>query len=134
MRMRAYSQHSSIEIPPGERAYFQRSLNGVDSIEAPRRKQRGMRRACVFNSKGQMINLTRRIPSSGKTLPVIGLGAWQTFDVGPSPAERAPPGAVLRTFVEGGREVDRFVSDVGALRRGGRRPDRPAGAASAPSA
>ena len=30
--------------------------------------------------------LTRTIPSSGKPLPVIGLGTWQTFDVGTSPA------------------------------------------------
>ena len=25
--------------------------------------------------------ITRIIPSSGQTLPVIGLGTWQTFDV-----------------------------------------------------
>ena len=30
--------------------------------------------------------LTRPIPSTGEPLPVIGLGTWQTFDVG---AERA---------------------------------------------
>lgn len=51
--------------------------------------------------------LTRRIPSSGETLPVIGLGTWQTFDVGPSAAERAPLEEVLRTFVElGGKLID----------------------------
>ena len=51
--------------------------------------------------------LTRRIPSSGELFPVIGLGTWQTFDVGPSPAERAPLEEVLRTFVEtGGRLID----------------------------
>lgn len=51
--------------------------------------------------------LTRRIPSSGENLPVIGLGTWQTFDVGPSPAERAPLEAVLRTFVEmDGKMID----------------------------
>lgn len=50
--------------------------------------------------------LTRRIPSSDESLPVIGLGTWQTFDVGDSPAERAPLEA-LRAFVElGGTLVD----------------------------
>lgn len=51
--------------------------------------------------------LTRRIPSSGESLPVIGLGTWQTFDIGPSPAERAPLEEVLRTFVAlGGKVID----------------------------
>ena len=51
--------------------------------------------------------LTRPIPATGETLPVVGLGTWQTFDVGPSPAERAPLEEVLRAFVElGGRVVD----------------------------
>jgi aryl-alcohol dehydrogenase-like predicted oxidoreductase len=51
--------------------------------------------------------LTRRIPSSGEELPVIGIGTWQTFDVGASPAERSPLEEVLREFVAaGGRVVD----------------------------
>lgn len=51
--------------------------------------------------------LTRRIPSSGEELPVIGLGTWQTFDVGASPAGRAPLEEVLRAFVAmGGRVID----------------------------
>ena len=51
--------------------------------------------------------LTRRIPSSGEPVPVIGLGTWQTFDVGPSSAERAPLEEVLGTFVAmGGKVVD----------------------------
>jgi len=49
----------------------------------------------------------RRIPSSGEKLPVIGIGTWQTFDVGPTAAERAPLEEVLRTFAEiGGKVVD----------------------------
>ena len=35
-----------------------------------------------FNFKANM--LKRKIPSSGELLPVIGLGTWQTFDVGTS--------------------------------------------------
>ena len=51
--------------------------------------------------------LVRPIPSTGEALPVIGLGTWQTFDVGASPAQRAPLADVLRSFVElGGRMVD----------------------------
>jgi diketogulonate reductase-like aldo/keto reductase len=51
--------------------------------------------------------LTRRIPSSGESLPVIGLGTWQTFDVGAAAAERAPLEEVLGEFVAmGGKLVD----------------------------
>ncbi|MGZ5035408.1 MAG: aldo/keto reductase [Usitatibacter sp.] len=51
--------------------------------------------------------LTRPVPSSGEALPVIGLGTWQTFDVGASTAERAPLEEVLRAFVEmGGKVID----------------------------
>ena len=39
---------------------------------------------------------TRPIPSSGERLPVIGLGTWQTFDVGNDAAARKPLGEVLR--------------------------------------
>src|SRR5689334_5458900 len=51
--------------------------------------------------------LTRPIPSSGETLPVIGMGTWQTFDVGTGRAARAPLRAVLEEFVAcGGTVVD----------------------------
>ena len=51
--------------------------------------------------------LARSIPSSGEALPVIGLGTWQTFDVGSSALERAPLGEVLEAFVAmGGRVID----------------------------
>lgn len=51
--------------------------------------------------------LTRRIPSSGESLPVIGLGTWQAFDVDLSEPERAPLRDVLRAFVDlGGKLID----------------------------
>lgn len=51
--------------------------------------------------------LSRPIPSSGERLPVIGLGTYDTFDVGGSTVERAPLEGVLRAFVHlGGRLVD----------------------------
>ena len=51
--------------------------------------------------------LQRPIPSSGEAIPAIGLGTWRTFDVGGSPAERAPLEEVLQRFVAlGGQVVD----------------------------
>jgi diketogulonate reductase-like aldo/keto reductase len=50
--------------------------------------------------------ILRAIPASKETLPVIGLGTWQTFDVG-ADAAREPLRRVLQRFVElGGRVVD----------------------------
>lgn len=51
--------------------------------------------------------LQRAIPSSGESLPVIGLGTWQAFDVGSTAAERQPLEEVLALFAKlGGRVVD----------------------------
>ena len=47
----------------------------------------------------------RPIPRSGEPLPVIGLGTWQTFDVGPTAEERAPLVDVMRLFLQGGGRV-----------------------------
>ena len=51
--------------------------------------------------------LKRPIPRSGKLLPAVGVGTWQTFDVGPRAPERAELKEVLRLLVElGGSVVD----------------------------
>lgn len=51
--------------------------------------------------------ITRPIHSSGEQLPVVGIGTWQTFDVGSSPTERAPLEEVITAFVElGGKVID----------------------------
>jgi len=48
----------------------------------------------------------REIPSTREALPVIGIGTWQTFDVGPG-AAREPLEQVLHAFAEmGGRLID----------------------------
>jgi aryl-alcohol dehydrogenase-like predicted oxidoreductase len=61
--------------------------------------------ACAASANESARMLARPIPSSGETLPVIGLGTWQTFDV--DPAQSAPLAEVLSTFVKlGGRVVD----------------------------
>ncbi len=44
------------------------------------------------------------IPSSGEPLPVVGIGTWQTFDVGAG-AERGPLAQVLKAFVQAGGSV-----------------------------
>src|SRR5512134_1341443 len=47
----------------------------------------------------------RTIPASGERLPVIGVGTWQTFDVGGDAAARAALQEVLRVFFAGGGRV-----------------------------
>jgi diketogulonate reductase-like aldo/keto reductase len=49
----------------------------------------------------------RRVPSSGELLPVIGMGTWQTFNVGRKAEERQVVEQVLAEFVAlGGRVLD----------------------------
>ena len=74
--------------------------------------------------------IRRPIPASNEMLPVIGLGTWQTFDVGGG-AAREPLRRVLQRFVElGGRVVDsspmygRAESVVGELAAGLRVRDK----------
>jgi diketogulonate reductase-like aldo/keto reductase len=51
--------------------------------------------------------LTRPIPSSGEAMPVIGLGTWQSFDIGSDAGARTARAEVLHRFLEGGgRMVD----------------------------
>ena len=44
--------------------------------------------------------IKRVIPSSGEQLTPVGVGTWQTFDVGNDSAEREPLKGVLRTLIE----------------------------------
>jgi diketogulonate reductase-like aldo/keto reductase len=56
---------------------------------------------------GQTSLIPKKIPSSAESLPVIGLGTWQTFDVGNDAAERKTLGEVLKIFADAGaRAVD----------------------------
>lgn len=48
---------------------------------------------------------TRKIPSSGEALPVIGMGTSGSFQVGDTEAEREPLREVLRRFFAGGASV-----------------------------
>jgi diketogulonate reductase-like aldo/keto reductase len=49
--------------------------------------------------------ITRKIPSSGEALPVIGLGTSGPFEVGNSPKERAPLKEVLEAFFAAGAKL-----------------------------
>jgi aryl-alcohol dehydrogenase-like predicted oxidoreductase len=50
---------------------------------------------------------TRPIPKTGEQIPTIGLGTWQTFDVGSAAEERAPLVDVVKRFLAaGGRVID----------------------------
>jgi len=51
--------------------------------------------------------IKRKIPKSGEALPVVGIGTWQTFDVGPKAPERTELTEVLRLFTDmGGSVID----------------------------
>lgn len=50
---------------------------------------------------------TRAIPKSGERIPCVGLGTWQTFDIGREPNERNAVAEVLKAFfAAGGRVID----------------------------
>jgi diketogulonate reductase-like aldo/keto reductase len=57
------------------------------------------------NDAGQMAQ--RRIPAArdGQSVPVIGMGTWNTFDVGANTADRAPLVEVLEAFYRAGAQV-----------------------------
>ena len=48
---------------------------------------------------------TRPVPKTGEQIPVIGLGTWQTFDIGADPAARAEREEVLRLLFDAGGSV-----------------------------
>ena len=55
----------------------------------------------------QLPLLARRIPSSGESLPAVGLGSWITFNVGGDRAAREQCVGVVRAFfADGGRLID----------------------------
>jgi diketogulonate reductase-like aldo/keto reductase len=63
--------------------------------------------ATATATAGSLPAIRKSIPSSGESLPVIGMGTWQTFHVGSGEAERAPLRDVLRVFFDrGGTLID----------------------------
>ncbi len=68
--------------------------------------------AAAFSSGGRAMGaspplITRPIPKTGEALPAIGMGTYDTFDVGNAASERAPLVEVMRSFhAAGGRVID----------------------------
>ncbi|HKS63649.1 MAG TPA: aldo/keto reductase [Xanthobacteraceae bacterium] len=63
--------------------------------------------AFVPQANAQGAVLTRKIPSSGEALPLVGLGSWITFNVGNDPQARDSCADVMRAFfAAGGRMID----------------------------
>jgi diketogulonate reductase-like aldo/keto reductase len=66
----------------------------------------GLPSTMAFAAPGDEL-LTRRIPSSGEPLPVVGLGSWITFNVGSDRlALRGCTEVVRAFFADGGRLID----------------------------
>jgi diketogulonate reductase-like aldo/keto reductase len=88
----------------------------------------------VFSQAGQRPR-TRRIPSTGEEIPVIGLGSWITFNVGDDAAARDACAEVMRAFFDaGGRVIDSspmYGSSQEVIGHGLARLGRPAGLFSA---
>ena len=59
----------------------------------------GLAAGAVVKGADAVEPTTRAIPASGERLPVVGLGTWQTFDVGGG--DRAPLREVLKIFSKG---------------------------------
>jgi aryl-alcohol dehydrogenase-like predicted oxidoreductase len=58
--------------------------------------------------------LARKIPRSGESLPVIGLGTAIVFDIGNDAAQRAERSAVVKTLLEGGASLIDTAPSYGA--------------------
>jgi diketogulonate reductase-like aldo/keto reductase len=87
-------------IPPADPASTQRRrwLAGAALMAA-------LPRLSLAQSTSPVI--TRRIPSSGEAVPVVGLGTWITFNVGQDPVARDACAQVVRAFfAAGGRLID----------------------------
>src|SRR5687767_4544877 len=66
--------------------------------------------------------ITRKIPSSGEALPIVGLGTWQAFDISPGGEDWAQARDALKAFAaRGGKVLDsspmygRAEAAIGAL-------------------
>lgn len=66
----------------------------------------GVRSAAARSTaQGASPLLRRTIPSTGDTLPAVGLGSWITFNVGDDPVLRADCAEVMASFLDAGGSV-----------------------------
>lgn len=97
---------------------FQISLYLLKDLDMKKYSRREMAQQVAFLSVAAMAfpallsfkektMIERKIPSSGVLLPIVGLGTWQTFDVGRNENARAPLKEVLLTMKKhGGKLID----------------------------
>jgi hypothetical protein len=78
----------------------------------------------LFASPERGSMLTRKIPSSGEEIPVVGVGTSGAFEVGESAAERAPIEEVVAGARGRGRPPRGHLTDVWDGPRGRRRRPR----------
>ena len=101
--------HESADTGGADRGVTRRRVLelGVGALAAaavPPELLRGGSRS-VMNAQTDVV--MKRIPRSGEEIPAVGLGTWQTFDVGSDRTQRTALAEVLRTFHRlGGRVVD----------------------------
>jgi diketogulonate reductase-like aldo/keto reductase len=92
------------------RAAFLRRLCGAAALAAWPIAGKGATTSQALPSGDAMTSspmTTRPIPATGEAMPVIGLGTWQTFDVGDDDAARQPLRQVLQLLLDaGGRMID----------------------------
>jgi diketogulonate reductase-like aldo/keto reductase len=81
------------DMPILNRRRFLHNLLGLGAILLPSHHAAGAAR-----SK----RISRTIPATGESLPVIGMGSWQTFDVGANRPALKTRIDVLRTFFDNG--------------------------------
>src|SRR5262245_66070187 len=61
--------------------------------------------ATLRNAFAQDRIMTKPIPSTGEPLPIIGVGTWQTFDVGADAAARGQLREVIKQMTNAGKGV-----------------------------
>jgi diketogulonate reductase-like aldo/keto reductase len=88
------------------RRRFFTALAGLPAAAAwPGIRTVSAREATTMNTGGATSMLARPIGRTGESVPVIGIGSSNTFDVGATPAERAPLLDVLRELSSAGGTV-----------------------------
>jgi aryl-alcohol dehydrogenase-like predicted oxidoreductase len=85
---------------------------GIDPLNPSRRRVLALAAGCaamnLISESGiaqESKIMKRPIPRSGEMLPMVGVGTWQTFDVGPKAPERAELKEVLRLLAAAGGSV-----------------------------
>ena len=81
---------------PGRRAVLRGLAAGIGTLALPR-----------WSAAESAPVVTKPIPSTGEALPVVGLGSWNTFNVGNDAPARDSCAEVMRAFFRaGGRMID----------------------------